>query len=260
MVGPERVRVTIPGCDPADGQSRLRRSAGRDGDHGQSRLCGGLGEIEQAEQEGQHTLGAEVGIGDPIPAAAVTDAREHLVQKRLKLAHVNGEPQPHRNKGGSGSYFCSQCGPGSGLRMIQKHRGWDFPTAAREVDKIIGYGPPRPYAAPREPDRDQLHQKLVTILEEANSPSLVAGYLRGRGLRTVPKVLRGHKALPYVADGAFLGRYRVVIASLIEICKLNAVDPQAYLADVLSRLINRHSASQIDQLMPWAYTPTNRVA
>jgi transposase len=44
-----------------------------------------------------------------------------------------------------------------------------------------------------------------------------------------------------------------VIATLIETCKLNAVDPQAYLADVLSRLVNRHPASQIDQLMPWAY-------
>ena len=41
-------------------------------------------------------------------------------------------------------------------------------------------------------------------------------------------------------------------------CKLNAVDPQAYLADVLSRLVNRHPASQIDQLMPWAYA--NQVA
>jgi transposase len=49
-----------------------------------------------------------------------------------------------------------------------------------------------------------------------------------------------------------------VIASLIETCKLNAVDPQAYLADVLSRLVNRHPASQIDQLMPWAYA--NQVA
>jgi transposase len=49
-----------------------------------------------------------------------------------------------------------------------------------------------------------------------------------------------------------------VIASLIETAKLNAVDPQVYLAGVLTRLINRHPASQIDQLMPWAYT--NRVA
>jgi len=45
-----------------------------------------------------------------------------------------------------------------------------------------------------------------------------------------------------------------VIASLIETCKLNAVDPQTYLADVLTRLVNRHPARQIDQLMPWAYT------
>ena len=44
-----------------------------------------------------------------------------------------------------------------------------------------------------------------------------------------------------------------VIASLIETCKLDAVDPQAYLADVLTRLVNRHPASRIDQLMPWAY-------
>ena len=51
-----------------------------------------------------------------------------------------------------------------------------------------------------------------------------------------------------------------VIASLIETAKLNAVDPQAYLADVLTRLVNRHPARQIDQLMPWAYTPTNQVA
>jgi transposase len=45
-----------------------------------------------------------------------------------------------------------------------------------------------------------------------------------------------------------------VIASLIETAKLNAVDPQAYLADVLTRLVKRHPASQIDRLMPWAYT------
>ena len=51
-----------------------------------------------------------------------------------------------------------------------------------------------------------------------------------------------------------------MIASLIETCKLNTVDPQAYLADVLTRLVNRHPASQIDQLMPWAYAPINRVA
>jgi transposase len=44
-----------------------------------------------------------------------------------------------------------------------------------------------------------------------------------------------------------------VLASLIETCKLNRIDPQAYLADVLSKIINRHPASRIDELLPFAY-------
>jgi hypothetical protein len=42
-----------------------------------------------------------------------------------------------------------------------------------------------------------------------------------------------------------------VIASLIETCKLNAVDPQAWLANVLDRLVNGWPMSKIDELMPW---------
>jgi transposase len=43
------------------------------------------------------------------------------------------------------------------------------------------------------------------------------------------------------------------VASLIESCKLNGVDPQAYLADVLAKLVNLWPASLIDELMPWAW-------
>jgi transposase len=43
------------------------------------------------------------------------------------------------------------------------------------------------------------------------------------------------------------------IASLIETCKLNGVDPQAYFADVLTRLVNLWPASRLDELMPWAW-------
>jgi hypothetical protein len=44
-----------------------------------------------------------------------------------------------------------------------------------------------------------------------------------------------------------------VIASLIETCKLCVVDPQAYLADVLTRIVNGHLARDIDDLLPWTY-------
>jgi transposase len=43
-----------------------------------------------------------------------------------------------------------------------------------------------------------------------------------------------------------------VLASLVETSKLNAVDPIAYLADVLTKLVQGWPMSRIDELMPWS--------
>jgi transposase len=53
------------------------------------------------------------------------------------------------------------------------------------------------------------------------------------------------------SDGG--GVHWAVIASLIETCKLNSGDPYAYLADVISKIVNGHPNSRIDELLPWAY-------
>jgi len=42
-------------------------------------------------------------------------------------------------------------------------------------------------------------------------------------------------------------------AEAIHLIKLNGIDPQAYLADVITRIVNGHPNSRIDDLMPWAY-------
>jgi len=44
-----------------------------------------------------------------------------------------------------------------------------------------------------------------------------------------------------------------VLASLIETCKLNGVEPLAYLTDVLTKLVQGWPANRIDDLLPWAY-------
>jgi transposase len=44
-----------------------------------------------------------------------------------------------------------------------------------------------------------------------------------------------------------------VIASLIETCKLNAIDPEAYLGQTISLIVQGHPQSRIDGLLPWAY-------
>ena len=41
------------------------------------------------------------------------------------------------------------------------------------------------------------------------------------------------------------------LASLIETCKLNRVDPQRYFTDLLTRLVDGWRQARIDELMPW---------
>ena len=48
------------------------------------------------------------------------------------------------------------------------------------------------------------------------------------------------------------------IASLIETAKMNGVNPHAYLKATLEAIANGHPASEIDQLLPWVFTPISR--
>ncbi len=66
-----------------------------------------------------------------------------------------------------------------------------------------------------------------------------------------PIALNRKNALFAGSDGG--ADHWATIASLIETCKLTDVDPLAYLTDVLTRIINGHPNSKIDQLLPWAY-------
>ena len=43
------------------------------------------------------------------------------------------------------------------------------------------------------------------------------------------------------------------IASLIETAKMNGVEPFAYLKTILEAIAEGHPASQIDDLLPWAF-------
>jgi transposase len=48
------------------------------------------------------------------------------------------------------------------------------------------------------------------------------------------------------------------LASLIETCKLNNVNPQAYLTDLLTRLVNGWPQNRIDELMPWHWATNHQ--
>jgi len=55
------------------------------------------------------------------------------------------------------------------------------------------------------------------------------------------------------SDGG--GARWATVSTLIETCKLNDVEPYAYLTDVLTRMVEGHPASKLDELLPWNWKP-----
>ena len=67
--------------------------------------------------------------------------------------------------------------------------------------------------------------------------------------RSLRCVTLGRKS--WLFCGSDRGGQRAAVAySLIQTCRLNDVDPQAWLADVLARIAN-HPVSRLDELLPW---------
>jgi len=63
-----------------------------------------------------------------------------------------------------------------------------------------------------------------------------------------PIALNRKNALFAGSDGG--AEHWAVIASLIETCKLTEVEPYGYLADVITRIVNGHPQSRLDELLP----------
>ncbi|MGZ5148124.1 MAG: transposase domain-containing protein, partial [Burkholderiales bacterium] len=73
--------------------------------------------------------------------------------------------------------------------------------------------------------------------------------------RTLRPIATGRKA--WLFTGSMRGGHAAAIAfSLIETCKLNRVEPFAYLRDVLGR-INSQRVDRLHELLPFNWTPAH---
>ena len=67
--------------------------------------------------------------------------------------------------------------------------------------------------------------------------------------RSIRGIALGRKN--YLFAGSDTGGQRAAaVYSLIETCKLNAIDPEAYLRDILARIAD-HKINRIAELLPW---------
>ena len=109
------------------------------------------------------------------------------------------------NAGGNGTFICSQCGAGDGFEMLKRWKGWDFRTAAAEIDKVTGHVRAEP--APKGIDPHKAAELMTRLWDSAvplgDDPA--ARYLSGRGVLPgrLPICLRFHADCP-VPGGARL--------------------------------------------------------
>ena len=112
---------------------------------------------------------------------------------------------------------------------------------------------------PRISRKSRLGEKLAYIAKHMDGPKLflddgtieidsnvVERTIRPIALNRKNALFAGHDE-----GGRTWGR----IASLIETCKLNGVEPYAYLKATLEAIAAGHPASRIDELMPWNFKP-----
>src|SRR6266487_1616847 len=92
---------------------------------------------------------------------------------------------------------------------------------------------------------------LVRFLEDGRiemDTNIVERTIRPIALNRKNSLFAGHDA--GAANWACL-------ASLIETAKLHGLDPQAYLADILTKLVNGWPVQKLDELLPWAWAEQN---
>ena len=120
------------------------------------------------------------------------------------------------DRDGRGTYFCSGCGAGDGVRLAMGITGLSFKDAAREIERLAGVVQPVT-GKPDRSDEDKLaalrrvfrESKPIRRGDEAYS------YLAGRGLKLydLPENIRVHSALRH-QDGETVGTYPAMLATV----------------------------------------------
>ncbi len=96
----------------------------------------------------------------------------------------------------------------------------------------------------------------MVLLSDSTSTSEGAALLPPEtSLSNSISVARSTRGVPMVMPRQTTGSITLARAmTIIETAKMNGLDPQAYLADVLDR-IHDHKINRLDELLPWNWSP-----
>lgn len=106
--------------------------------------------------------------GDILPALGIS--RSHLTGKHGPCPICGGSDRFRwDNKGGSGSYFCSQCGAGDAVTLVQKATNRTYGEIADEVKAMIAEGSTT-IRLPQAVDEAKQRQAMRSLWELSSVP------------------------------------------------------------------------------------------
>lgn len=157
-----------------------------------------MGQIRQA------TKGRWSGL---LPALGVPD--EYLTGKHGPCPVCGGKDRwRYTDFQENGDGICNQCGHMDGFDLLMAYHGWDFKTAAREVESIVGEVQQEFRA--KGPDPSIRLNRIRQGAYPASESQEVCSYLESRGLE-VPPGLKAHDAVSYYQDKQHIGDYAVML-------------------------------------------------
>lgn len=120
---------------------------------------------------------------------------------------------------GRGTWFCSHCRAGDGVSLVMALKGWDFKTAAKEIEQAAGVVQAAPIA--KAQDEAEKIKKLHRVWSESKllqDGDEVMRYLAGRGLNLTQVVegMRLHPRLAYYDGETFIGKFPAMVARVVD--------------------------------------------
>jgi putative DNA primase/helicase len=118
------------------------------------------------------------------------------------------------NKDGTGSYFCSGCGPGDGAKLAMQFTGLSFKDCAAEVRKIIGHCKMEITTKTTDTAANEARLKKIHAgLKHITPNSIVAHYLSNRGITVLPETdCYFHPGIDYFEAGNSIGKFPCMVS------------------------------------------------
>lgn len=120
------------------------------------------------------------------------------------------------DRDGRGTYYCSGCGAGDGVKLAMGLTGQDFRETALQIERLAGVVQPNA-TRPERTDEDKLAalRRVWSESKPIQRGDEAERYLLGRGLRLydLPESIRVHLGLRY-QDGEHQGTYAAMLATV----------------------------------------------